>query len=312
MYQLFEVRPATEADAAPLSEFLNACTLVHQGIARSSPPDIVARLRLDGADPRLDSFLALADGGIAGFAHLWASGPDEVKFFARTHPEARGRGIGSRLLSLCDRRATALLPDARRTTTTWAADASAPALLEVQGYAPIRYFVTMEIAAGAVAEESPGWPAGVERVRLSERPDLSGALYAAWREAFAGHWRSEVESEAEFWAERREAKRGSAFPFEPELWLLALDSGVVVGFCLCELNRGDGESVGRVSEIGVVPAQRRAGLGFALLREGFRELVARGAMRIVLDVDAENTTSALRLYERAGMTPRPAFTIWEK
>ena len=35
-------------------------------------------------------------------------------------------------------------------------------------------------------------------------------------------------------------------------------------------------------------------------------------MRIVLDVDAENTTSALRLYEGAGMTPRPAFTIWEK
>ena len=35
-------------------------------------------------------------------------------------------------------------------------------------------------------------------------------------------------------------------------------------------------------------------------------------MRIVLDVDAENTTSPLRLYEGAGMTPRPAFTIWEK
>ena len=38
----------------------------------------------------------------------------------------------------------------------------------------------------------------------------------------------------------------------------------------------------------------------------------RGAARIVLDVDAENTTSALRLYQSTGMTPRPAFTIWEK
>ena len=43
-----------------------------------------------------------------------------------------------------------------------------------------------------------------------------------------------------------------------------------------------------------------------------RELRGRGATRIVLDVDAENTTSALRLYQSAGMTPRPAFTIWEK
>ena len=311
MSQLFEVRPATDADAVSLCEFLNACTLVHQGISRSSPPDIVARLHLEGADPRLDSFVALADGAIVGFGHLWAHGPDEVKFFARTHPEARGHGVGGRLLSLCDRRAAALLPGARRTTTTWAADASAPALFEAQGYRPIRYFVTMEIAASSVSEEPPSWPAGVERVRLSERPDLSGALYAAWQEAFAGHWGSEVESESEFWEERRDAKRGSAFPFEPELWLLALDRDEVVGFCLCELSASDGESVGRVAEIGVIPAQRGAGLGFALLRDGLRELRRNGAMRIVLDVDAENATSALRLYERAGMTPRPAFTIWE-
>jgi ribosomal protein S18 acetylase RimI-like enzyme len=169
----------------------------------------------------------------------------------------------------------------------------------------------MEIGADSVTEEATVWPAGVERVRLATRPDLAGALYDAWKAAFAGHWGRQVESEAEFWAERREAKLGSAFPFEPELWLLALARGEVVGFCLCELG-GDTKSIGRVAEIGVVPAQRGAGLGVALLHDGFRELRGRGATRIVLDVDAENTTSALRLYLSAGMTPRPAFTIWEK
>jgi mycothiol synthase len=312
MSQLFEVRPATDDDVVPLSEFLNACTLVHQGVSRSSPADIVARLHRETADPGLDSFVAVSDGAIVGFAHLWADGPDEVKLFARTHPDARGRGIGSRLLSLCDRRAAELLPGAQRTTTTWAADASAPALLEAQGYRPIRYFVTMEIGAGSVSEEATAWPAGIERIRLSGRPDLAGALYAAWKEAFAGHWGRHVETEAEFWTERRDAKLGSAFPFEPGLWLLALARGEVVGFCLCELGASDAESVGRVAEIGVVPAQRGAGLGFALLQDGFRELRGRGATRILLDVDAENTTSALRLYESAGMTPRPSFTIWEK
>ena len=88
------------------------------------------------------------EDSIVGFAHVWAQGPDEVKLFARTHPDARGRGIGGRLLSLCDQRAAELLPAAPRTTTTWAADASAPALLEAGGYRPIRYFVKMEIAAG--------------------------------------------------------------------------------------------------------------------------------------------------------------------
>jgi mycothiol synthase len=310
--QLYEIRPATDDDVVPLSEFLNACTLVHQGVSRSSPADIVARLHLGSADPRLDSFVAVSDGAIVGFAHLWADGRDEVKLFARTHPDTRGRGIGTRLLSLCDRRAAEFLPNAQRTTTTWAADAAAPPLLEAQGYRPIRYFVTMEIDASSISEQAPVWPAGIERVRLSERPDLAGALYVSWKEAFAGHWGRQVETEAEFWTERRDAKLGPAFPFEPELWLLALDRGEVVGFCLCELGASDAEPVGRVAEIGVVPAQRGVGLGFALLHDGFRELQRRGAMRILLDVDAENTTSAIRLYESAGMTPRPSFTIWEK
>src|SRR5215216_3672834 len=190
MSQLVEIRPGTDADVIPLCEFLNACTLVHQGVSRSSAADIVARLHREGADPQLDSFVAVADGAIVGFAHLWADGPDEVKLFARTHPDARGRGIGSRLLSLCDRRAAELLPRAQRTTTTWAADASAPALLEFQGYRPIRYFVTMEIGAGSVSEQATVWPAGIERVPLSTRPGLAGGVRRALGEA--GRERSRV------------------------------------------------------------------------------------------------------------------------
>lgn len=181
MTQPFEIRPATDADAVPLCEFLNACTLVHQGISRSSPPDVVARLHQEGTDPRFDSFVVLDRGTIVGFAHLWPHGPDEVKLFARTHPEARGRGIGSRLLPRCDQRAAELLPSARRTTTSWAADTSAPELLRSHGYRPIRYFVKMEIDAAAVRDEPASWAPDLERARLSERPDLAAALYAAWR-----------------------------------------------------------------------------------------------------------------------------------
>ena len=67
-----------------------------------------------------------------------------------------------------------------------------------------------------------------------------------------------------------------------------------------------------MAEIGVIPARRGTGLGAALLDRGFRELRRRGAGRIVLDVDAENVTTAIRLYTSAGMTPQPAFTVWEK
>ena len=46
---------------------------------------------------------------------------------------------------------------------------------------------------------------------------------------------------------------------------------------------------------------RRRGLGLALLLHSFRDFAARGATRVGLGVDAENTTGAVGLYERAGM-----------
>ena len=38
----------------------------------------------------------------------------------------------------------------------------------------------------------------------------------------------------------------------------------------------------------------------------------RGLDRVALDVDAENTTSALRLYRKVGLREEPLFTIWAK
>lgn len=312
MTQRLETRAAEDADAVQLCTFLNACTLVHQGIARFSPADARARLHQDGAEPRFDSFLVLDADEIIGFAHVWRDGEDEIKFFARTHPEARQRGVGSHLVTLCDRRADELHAGGRRTTTTWAADTAGPPLLRNHGYRDVRHYLRMEIEADAITGDASPWPDGVDCVRFSEEPDLATALYDAWLAAFADEWGSYDETEQTFWQERRDDKAGSAFPFDPTLWLLARDRGVIAGFCLCEIGTSEGEAVGRVAEIGVLPSHRGRGLGSALLRSGFDELQRRGARKIVLDVDAENVTSALRLYTKAGMTPQPSFTVWEK
>jgi ribosomal protein S18 acetylase RimI-like enzyme len=170
----------------------------------------------------------------------------------------------------------------------------------------------MEMDAAAVCGGEPAWPNGIECVRLSDHPELERPLYDAWRAAFADEWGTYDESEETFWGERRDERGESAFPFDPTLWLLALAGGELVGFCLCEIGAGDGETIGRVAEIGALPSRRGRGLGTGLLHSGLRELRDRGAERLVLDVDAENVTTALRLYTSAGMTPRPSFTIWEK
>ena len=302
------LRPATDQDADRLAEFLNTCTLRYQGVARSSPADARAGLYVNNTDPATDSRLALAGEEVVGFARVWTASDEELRLYARTHPDVTGRGVGTALLEFCEGRARELSPGRSRelTTTSWSTDERAPALLEARGFSPVRHFLKMTIAAHDIPPVGD-WPDGVTVEPFSAGNVDDDALYQAWRDAFAGHWGRMDQGAATFWEERRDPER-EVFPFDPSLWFVAKRGGEVVGFSLC----GRNDELGRVGEIGVVEAFRGLGLGYALLTHSFEELRARGATELVLDVDADNVTSALRLYRKAGMTPHPAFTIWGK
>jgi mycothiol synthase len=308
MQEQVVLRAATDADADRLAAFINTCTLAYQGVARSSPAEARAQLHDQGTDPTVDTRLALVQDRVVGFGRVWAASHEELRIYARTHPAEIGKGIGSALLAFCEGRARELAPEHPRelTTTSWAADERAPELLTGLGFSPVRYFLQMKIASDEIPGR-PAWPAGVYVEPFSEGRVEDDALYGAWREAFAGHWGHTDQGAARFWEERRNPDR-DVFPFDSSLWFVALSVGEVAGFSLCEENGVRG----RVAEIGVVDAYRGQGLGFALLTHSFHELRRRGAAEIVLDVDSENVTSALRLYTKAGMTPHPSFTIWGK
>ena len=65
-------------------------------------------------------------------------------------------------------------------------------------------------------------------------------------------------------------------------------------------------------QLGVRPQWRRRGLGTALLVASFRLFWERGLKAVGLGVDGENTTGAVRLYERAGMRVVHRFDSYEK
>jgi ribosomal protein S18 acetylase RimI-like enzyme len=67
-----------------------------------------------------------------------------------------------------------------------------------------------------------------------------------------------------------------------------------------------------VAEVGVLEAHRGSGIGRALLRRAFAELTARGWAFVKLNVDGENLSGAIRLYEREGMTPGRSWDFYEK
>ncbi|OAI55838.1 hypothetical protein AYO48_02585 [Gaiella sp. SCGC AG-212-M14] len=223
-------------------------------------------------------------------------------------PSARGLGVSSALLSWLEQRAGAiaedLLPEAVLTLTHWAKDADAAPVLENAGFVPIRHFLQMRIDLSTGDLPRPSWPGGLELRCFSPGRD-EAELFAAFRAAFAEHSGDAEVDEAEWWNENRDAANAG---FDPTLWFVASDGTTFAGFSICR-EREDG---GWISLLGVRPHRRGRGLGEALLTHSLDVLRTRELGHAALNVDVDNTTGALRLYEKVGMNPVPAFTIWSK
>jgi mycothiol synthase len=304
------LRAATFDDAQSLAELLDECTQQYLERA-SSLEDALSRLGM--GDPALDSRIALdSNANARGFGHVWKASPDEARGFIRVRPSARGRGVGSTLLSWLEGRvgelARELDPGAELTLTSWAQDTQGPPLLERAGFAPVRHFLQMRVDLPRSSSPRVAWPDGVT-VRALEPGKDDAALFAAFREAFTGHWGDIEVSEADWWHENRDAPNAG---FDPSLWFVAVADGAIAGFSLCREQEVDGEATGWVSLLAVPPSWRGHGLGTALLLHSLDSFEARGYRRAALNVDVDNATGALRLYEKTGMSPIPAFTIWSK
>ena len=123
-------------------------------------------------------------------------------------------------------------------------------------------------------------------------------MYECAQESFADHWdfrRIPFDVWRSFMA--------ADSRFDPELWWLAEDGDELAGVCLNFWHFSGDPTFGWIGTLGVRRPWRRRGLGLALLRHSFVDFKRRGATRVGLGVDAENTTGAVRLYERAGMRP---------
>jgi len=126
-------------------------------------------------------------------------------------------------------------------------------------------------------------------------------------EAFSDHWDFD-RTRYEEW--RRLKLEGPTH--DPSLFLLAHEGEELAGICLCYRHRSGDPTWGWVGTLGVRRPWRRRGLGLALLHHAFGEFHRRGMSRAGLDVDAENTTGAVALYERAGMDVERRQDTFEK
>ena len=262
---------------------------------------------LGGFDPAQDVVLAEVDGELVGYAWVdWVDTTDAVREFrlgGYVHPDWQGRGIGRRLLTWQEERASAHPAAAASTRPlvlgSWSRERNARKirLLASAGYETARFFFDMrrptleEIAV-------PPLPKGLATRPIGADHDSQKRMWDADVEAFADHWGGFDTSDAAFEAWLTRPDR------DPDLWVVAWDGDEIAGAVVNTIYAADNESFGRkrgwLDSVFVRRRWRRRGLGAAIVARALVRLKEAGMSEAMLGVDSDNPSGALALYERAG------------
>jgi mycothiol synthase len=249
-----------------------------------------------------DAWVVEHGRSIVGYAEVWDMDPTRLSAFAIVHPDHTGRGIGSALAAVVEDRVVEKTSGrARLFTALLSQDEGAAQLLAARGYEWARRFWLMEVEVER-GLEAPTPPSGIELRRLDPGRDLQAA-HRILEEAFEDHWDYSPTPFEEFLD--RNVRRDD---FDPALWIIAVDADEPVAI-LCGSADSDR---GWVTELGVLRSHRGRGIGTALLQESFAEFERRGLPRVRLNVDSDNLTGAVALYERVGMRVVTSYDLWSR
>ncbi|MFE7120712.1 GNAT family N-acetyltransferase [Streptomyces sp. NPDC057654] len=312
-------RPATSADIDLILDLSRAAGEVDHPRWLVTRDELEETFKKESFDPERDSVIAVDAAGRA-VAYGSAAAPSTretivcVDLDGTVAPDRRGEGIGGALLAWQEARGLqhfAACDDALPGWLSSGADEKAAAaigLLEAHGYERARWWLELERDLAEPVAEAPAAP-GVRLVPYG--PEWQERSREAFNDSFRDHWGTQPVTVAEWAAgDRLEA-------FRPDLSAIAVTSGApdmpggpdeerVVGFCFVDVAKGEwplrGFPFGYVTAVGVRRDARGQGLARTLLAHVLRSLKAEGLEKAVLDVDAENPSGALGLYQSLGFT----------
>ena len=298
----YTTRAPGREDAGAVAALIHASELADAGVSDMSLEELLDDWHsLDLAE---DAVAVVApDGTIAGYADVSNRSFVTISVYGYVHPEFRGLGIGTYLISRGENWTRERIPnapeDARIVVQHYINRANEPAqrLLKSLGYAPVRGVYVMETELHD-APPQPHWPEGIS-VRTFVPGDDERATFEAVEDAFRDMWGRPRGTFERFVGMTQQQS------FDPALWFLALDGDEIAGVTLCKTLA----SGGWVDVVGVRRPWRNRGLGLALLRHALAEYHRHGVRKVALSVDAESITGAPRLYGRAGMRVREIFVI---
>ena len=295
------LRPPTLDDAGPVAEVLNAEARRLRG--RDDVDERAVRgwwTQPPPFDRERDVVVALREGRVVGYGDV----ADQANDGSVLWLDVRGDAMDEVLAELERRARERRAPSGAVRAVADERDAGYKALLERRGYRPIRasYRMTIDLESATLA---PRWPAGAGARTATGGVD-EPLLHDLAQRSFADHWGFTSTPYEEWLHWLREIDE-----YDPTLCFVADHDGVPAGVVIGRVRGHGDDAQGWVSVLGVLPEHRGLGLGTALLVTAFAEHRRRGLTRGGLGVDAENTTGAVRLYERAGMSVAERQDIWE-
>lgn len=311
-------RPLTPEDAGPVADLLGAAEPVDDTGEHFEADDLTEWWINDLVDLARDGVAVCGpDGAIVGYATAIAPPTFRDAFGVilegRVHPQARGRGIGRALLNWQLRRGAELHADrhpqvpARLTVAVHATMPTLEALVRRAGLVEVRWYRHMERPLTDLPE-----PVGVPGVELTPFSwDRDDEVRLAHNAAFTQHHGSS-ERDVPSWQVMFTGQRS----FRPDLSVLAVDDGVVVGYVLAYVYESDTRATGvresHFGQIGVLPTARGRGLATATIVAALHAAADNDCHVAGLQVDSDNVTGALRLYERLGFTTRRTQVSWSQ
>jgi mycothiol synthase len=227
-----------------------------------------------------------------------------MRYEGGVHPACRGRGLGTTLLDWAARAACLIHADrfpSQRLAVQCGfpeSDAGAAALFAAHGFTPVRYFCRMSRTLERDSLPSAVVPDGFEIVPY--RADLDEPMRVAKNEAFAAHW-GVTATPPQTW---RSMFTGPQFQAELSPHALDAATGEIVGLIVTHLREAETKATGKrnahLNNVGTLRRARGLGIATALLAKMLRAACEHGFDTASLDVDTENATGALGVYQKVG------------
>jgi mycothiol synthase len=303
------LRPLGTDDIPILARHLAAVEAVDRTGEHYNEDDLVEEFANPDIEVGKDIVGAFDGDDLVGYFAVYPRSQDgtyqKIHVEGSVRPDRRGEGVGAVLVEAMLARADEAhaekhpeLP-AKLTLTGVSSNESQVRLMADFGLVPERYNFVMRTTLGEVPEP-PAMPPGIELRRYE--PSYSAAMLAAHNEAFVDHPNFTPWTDV-MWKQWVTDSRN----FRPELSLVAVDRERperVVSYI--QSNEFDayfqvtGRREAYVAKVGTIREYRGRGLGSAMLRHALAGYQRAGFDEASLDVDSENPTGALGIYERAG------------